>query len=239
MKLNFDATHFYVNAVWTKRQESAESVADRYVRFIDAVTPLHPLLSDWIACGKRKPIPFATARRDLVKIVQERIDRDDDGTPEPRGGYGFSAYTREEPGFELRGRVGRDYSMPDLNRFQFSTTLGYWPKPSMITFDLFRLATLATIACWKPLFCSTQSSTLQPHMAPRTWFHASWFTYVHPSLVHRVASPNIPVVESTPDGGLLLGAASETFDVSNPAHLAAALSIENATRHLDDVMPPL
>ncbi len=63
--------------------------------------------------------------------------------------------------------------------------------------------------------------------------------YVHPSLVHRVAPPDIPVVEPTPDGGLLLAATTDTFSADNPAHLEAARRIAAATAHLDDVMPPL
>ena len=108
-----------------------------------------------------------------------------------------------------------------------------------MTYPLFRATTLATVACWEPLLCIMQPTSLHPFITIGNWYHESWMTYVHPSLVHRVSPPDIPIVEATPDGGLLIAATTETFSVDNPDHLEAARLICRATRHLDDVMPPL
>jgi hypothetical protein len=236
MKLDFKAKSVYTNAYWPTRLESADSVADRYIRFADTLAPLHPCLGDLITLGNRRAIPFATARRDLTKIVKQKVIRDDDGNIEPLGGFMFTAYTSREPGYEFSGVAGSAYQRLDSNRLQFSTTSGYLPEPSMMAFDVFHAATLATIACWQPLFCLTQPSTLRPHQLPGLWFDAAWFTYIHPSLLPHLRPPDVPVIEPTPDGGLLLGAATETLDPDNPAHLAAALRIGDATRHLSKII---
>jgi hypothetical protein len=119
------------------------------------------------------------------------------------------------------------------------TMSGRRPDLSLMTYPLFKGAMLATIECWEPLLCLARPSTLIPFVARGAWYSESWMTYVHPSLVHRVAPPDIPVIEPTPDGGLLLAATTETFVVDDPQHLEAARRICRATRHLDDVMPKL
>ena len=240
MTLDFTASSFYVSAYWYRRPESAASVADRYARYVDSLASISPLTVDWVACTERKGVPFSTARRNLVALVEKSLKPEDDGKIYPADGYTISAYTRRQPqNFEFMGFVGRDYRSPDLNRFSFETAMGTWPDLSLVTYPLFRSVALATIACWEPLYCNTQPSILQPFMAPKSWFTASWITYVHPSLVHRVTPPDIPVVEPTPDGGLLLAATTDTFSADIPAHLEAAQRIAAATGHLDDMMPPL
>jgi hypothetical protein len=239
MTLDFGATSFYSHALWYGRSETPASIADRYARYMDRLAAASPILANWQAISQRKATPFAVARRDLVTYVQKSIRRDEKGKPDLKQGFYVGGFTKEKQGFSFRGFVGQTYPSPAYNDCMLSTASGHWPDLSLMTFDLFRAATLAAITCWEPLWCTTQPSTLQPFMAKGAWFHASWFTYIHPTLLDRVAPPDLPVVEPTPDGGLLLGAAAETFDVDNPAHLAAALRIEAATRHLDDVMPVL
>lgn len=236
---NFDKKGVYLNACWSARPESPEEIADRYIRFADALTPLHPYLGDWITRGKRRPIPFATARRDLPKIVKEQIDRDDDRRPDPRGGYHFGAYTSAKHGFSFSGVAGTHYKSLDNNYLHFGTMLGVLPEPSMVTFDIFHAATLAAIACWQPLYCLTQPSTLRPHQSRGLLFDAAWFTYIHPRLLPHMSPPDVPLVEPTQDGGLLLAAATETLDPDNPEHLTAALRIGCATHHLSEIITDL
>ena len=240
MNLDFEANRYYLNAHWYRRPESAAAIADRWARYVDKLEASSPFLANWVAHGEQKSLPFATARRDLVGFVEGSRLPDVDGQAYAADGFSISAYTRRQAqNFEFMGFVARDYGLRDMNRFQFTTAIGQWPDLSLVTYSLFRLVILATIACWEPLYCMVRTKTLQPFEAPNSWFNLSWITYVHPSLVHRVTPPDIPVVEPTPDGGLLLAATTDTFTVDNPAHLDAARRIAAATAHLDDVMPPL
>ena len=198
MSLDFNANRYYMAARWYRRPESAAAIADRWARYVDKLSASSPLLANWVVYRKRKGLPFATARRDLVGFLQGSRLPDDDGQVYAADGFAISAYTcGQEQKFEQRGFVARYYGLGDTNDFMFTTGMGQWPDLSLVTYPLFRSAMLAAIACWEPLYCIVQTKTLQPFKAPRSWYNLAWMTYVHPSLVHRVAPPDIPVVEPT------------------------------------------
>ena len=238
MTLDFNATTYYSQAHWYRRREDAASIANRFERYLDKLAGISPLLADMFVRVRKAGMPFETARPNLASLVQKTAERDEKGRMDAADGFAIGSRTRgKNTNFSLLGFVGRDYHSPDMNNIMLSTDSGFWPNQSLMTYPLFRATMLATIECWDPLLCVVQCSTLQPYMARGSWYRESWMTYVHPSLVHRVSPPEIPVVEPTPDGGLLLAATTETFDVDNPDHLEAARRICQATRHLDDVMP--
>jgi Immunity protein 52 len=59
---------------------------------------------------------------------------------------------------------------------------------------------------------------------------------VIPWLASLITVPAAPViVEHLPNGGLLMSATRETFDVENPAHMAAARQIGAAIASLNDL----
>ncbi|HYA79629.1 MAG TPA: hypothetical protein VED87_01705, partial [Methylocystis sp.] len=52
-------------------------------------------------------------------------------------------------------------------------------------------------------------------------------------LAQKIAPPTTALVERLPGGGLLMTAATETFDVNNPNHMAVADDMAAAMAPLD------
>ena len=221
MTPDFSANSFYSRAYWYRRRESAASIADRFARYLTSLEAVDPLLSGMYVRVRTKGTPFSTALPDLETLVRKSAERDENGKIDPADGFTIGALTRRKhTNFFVRGFVGRDYLSPDMNDVMLTTGAFHPDLPSM-TYALFRGATLAMIKCWEPLLCCARPSYLLPYIAPGSWYRESWMTYVHPSLVDRVSPPEIPVVEPTPDGGLLLAATTDTFDIDKPDHLEA------------------
>jgi hypothetical protein len=77
-------------------------------------------------------------------------------------------------------------------------------------------------------------------------FHASghmptvrsgWITYLAPPYAGRISPPSTALVEHLPDGSLLLLSTEEPFSADDPAHVAAADTIQASLAPLD-VEPP-
>jgi hypothetical protein len=67
-------------------------------------------------------------------------------------------------------------------------------------------------------------------------FARSWIQYLCPQLASLVTPPPAPaIVEHLPNRGLLMSATTETFDVGNPEHMAAAGDIAAAIAPLNDL----
>jgi len=61
----------------------------------------------------------------------------------------------------------------------------------------------------------------------------SWMVYLSAPLARQITVPADIVVERLTDGGLILIAAEETFDVANPDHVARAWCIVKAMELLN------
>ena len=69
------------------------------------------------------------------------------------------------------------------------------------------------------------------------YFPISWLSYVGSRQACLITPPMAGLVERRPDGGLLMAATDELFDVNNPAHMTAARAIESAVAPLS-LTPP-
>ena len=237
MDLDLDAPMFYVDAHWFAREETAASIARRLQKHLDTLSSLHDTLSKWDV-GFNEWHAYDTVRADLPTVISSNPSWNDDERPDVTEGYDVGAVTTDSRfSFTMTGRVGRKFLAPDVNDMRLQTRLGVWPDMSVISYPLFRAIMLAMIACWEPLLSSAAPTSLIPLMTDR-WFPESWMTYIHPSLVHRVETSAIPIVEATPDGGLLLSATREILDPTTSEHLEGARRIARATKMLNDIIPP-
>ncbi|MGH6838129.1 MAG: Imm52 family immunity protein [Methylocella sp.] len=113
-------------------------------------------------------------------------------------------------GATLRRRIGE-------------TAHGFIPDPSVATYEIFKPALLAVVEAWDPVCAMSYPDALFKLVPGGTYFHESWIQYLCPSLATLVTPPSAPViVERLANGGLLMSATRQTFDVENPAHMAAA-----------------
>ena len=239
MKPDFTLMSYGLQARWAQRGETASSVADRYLRYTSSLSTAHDVFASWFV-GSRRSSRLEDVRGNLIPFVQKDLEKDGLGVVAPELGFRISGLSRDQRQlFLFSGTVGSPIPMPHLNVLSFNTDLGFLPNPDIISFALWRSICLATITSWEPLYCTAGPSTLGPFRRDHSWYWESWFTYVHPSLVDCIEVPEVPVVEQTPDGGLLLAAANEVFMIDNADHLAAARRIANATSPLDAMMPPI
>ena len=108
--------------------------------------------------------------------------------------------------------------------------------PAILTFEIHRAATLALAESFDAERAYAFPSALADHWKPQHGadpaFPLAWISYVAPRATHLVTQPPTAIVERRPDGGLLMAATDETFDVGNPAHLAVARDIEAAVASL-------
>jgi hypothetical protein len=63
-------------------------------------------------------------------------------------------------------------------------------------------------------------------------------TYLAPKYATRIIPPPSAIVEPVSNGGLLLLATEDQFDMENPAHLAAVAAVQTALGPLQEMIPP-
>jgi hypothetical protein len=118
----------------------------------------------------------------------------------------------------------------------FQTAFDQVPDPSIVAYPVFKSALLALVSIWGLSSAKSSSDSLSEYREhPALRFDLSWMTYLSAPLVAQITPPPGVVKERIRDGGLPLIAAKETFDVSNPRHMAAARQIRDALAPLNDL----
>jgi hypothetical protein len=117
-----------------------------------------------------------------------------------------------------------------LRLAEFYTHPNVAPDRSIVSYPVFRAVLLSVVSAWDVRHAQAYSADLSKlwNQPSKRFLDLAWMTYVEPALAKKVAPPRDVLVERTDDGGLLMIAAEETFDTSNPAHMAAARRIMNA-----------
>jgi hypothetical protein len=231
---------YVVHPNWSARRETPDELAARFLRLIDGLRALDPAFSV-VECGPYGTRRFEDVRDIFATVVDEGVMRLDDGTILRSWGYGFGAVTRapsHAKHFAVRvhagaGRTG--WAVP--NDVVFMAYPGTPPDPACVSYAFMRDVMRVMVDVWEPDFCDVYPDALLPlietaHLSP------NWMVYLHPNLAGRIDRPvDLPVVEPTPDGGLVLAAVMETFDVENPAHMAAARRLGDAVAPLNVLYP--
>ena len=236
--MSFDciSLRFYINALWRVRSDDASSVGSCFRAYVDGLTAIDAILSGW-ELG-RTYRPYALVRDDLASFVARNVKIGEDRKPDLNDGFsirGTSGDKRQR--FSFVGTAGRVYNYPMANELFFDTDSTRPVDTTIVTYPLMKGVVLATIAAWMPEFCAAYSSALKPDNAEGL-YRKAWMTYVTPAQVDSVDLFGVPFSETTPDGGLLLSATDKTFDAADPAHVAGAQRVHEATRHLNETLPP-
>ncbi|MGH6823210.1 MAG: Imm52 family immunity protein, partial [Methylocella sp.] len=219
-----------------RRAETPEALAARFVRTIDSLQEIDPVFALW-TCGSKRPKKFETMRDRYAEEVAEGLTKDDWGEPEPIWGYWFGALTRGQPrdrSFSLSVHAGSTYPHPFANDITFLTPDNSIPDPTVITYEIFKRALLAIVEAWDPVCCAAYPLQILNLVEKGLYFHETWIQYLCPWLAALVTPPPAPVIaEHLANGGLLMAATAQTFDVENPAHMAAARAIAAAIAPLN------
>lgn len=111
----------------------------------------------------------------------------------------------------------------------FSTEYKMVPDPTLITYPAFKSVMMTLVRIWGASSAQASCDDISDGSPEaRRFFAPNWMTYLAPPLLARITPPTGVLCERTPEGGLLMIAAEETFDARNPDHMGAARTISDA-----------
>ena len=110
---------------------------------------------------------------------------------------------------------------------------GSRPDADIISYQIFRSALQAIVDAWEPFVAGAYSQQLIQLYAGDSFFPPAWIQYLNPWLAEKITPPSTALSEHLPNGGLVMSATTETFDVDNPAHLKAAQDMAAAMAPLN------
>ncbi|GGF36236.1 hypothetical protein GCM10011611_48320 [Aliidongia dinghuensis] len=232
--------NFTARCSWGARADDPAKLAEYLRRNAEAFSALGPMLRSWWVADSLYEydfVPLVHARHSLAAIVEHGVQCDDENEPEPLGGYRCTLANSPKAsptsvGLAMHGGV------PKGERFfgngcVLTTAYGVVPDPALIAYPLFKSMMMAMVKTWGASCATAFSNELSARWqrAKRDnepVFDPSWMTYLSAPMLALVDPPEGVLCEPTPDGGLLMIAAEETFDANNPEHMAAAWAICDA-----------
>ena len=228
---------YYVSGNWEGRAETPDELAARFLRMINSFEEIDPVFSLWTS-GRKRPRKFETIRDRYAEEIAAGVTTDDWGESVPSDGYWFSARTRDTPNnrsFAVRCKAGSVLKYSFTNHVTLTTSSLADPRPDadVVSYRVFRAALLAIVDAWEPVRAGAYSQQLIQLYASNSFFPAAWIQYLCPWLAEKITPPSTVLSEYLPNGGLLMSATTETFDVDNLAHLKAAQDMAAAMAPLD------
>jgi Immunity protein 52 len=183
---------------------------------------------------KKYLLPLAKVRERMTEVVEYGVRRGDLDEPEPFGGYSIKAgNSAGEPSYlAMIDAHGGGKVDPRVGYRSVEFRTGDNPEviPPIVTCPIFKAILKVIVSAWEVGYAQAYSEALIKHLMKRSKhsrqsLDLAWMTYVCPEMARKVAPPHDVLVERLDNGGLLMIATEEKFDVANPEHLAAAQSI--------------
>lgn len=242
---------FAIRSGWGMREDSSARLGERMLQFLDAIAGISPFFRQWWLVNlslslkaaanvknKGRAFPLAEARDRMTEIVELGVDGGDEGEPTPETGYSLYAVNsplKSATSVNVRARGGDAINFWGWRDAVFSTEIGWTPDPAIVAYQVFKPVLLALVSSWNVDYAQAFSSDLMKRWIKPSngYLELAWMTYLSPSLAAQIQPPGDVVVERTEDGGLLMIAAEETFDVGNPKHIAGARCIFEAVAPLN------
>ena len=218
---------YFITAEWGPREETPDDLAKRFFRMIDAFEQIDPVFAFW--SSGRKELKSCRAR--FAEIIEKKIERDDWGAVIPTAGYWFGALTEGQPpsrDFAVRCHAGSSIKSPPGNDVILEQSTMVQPAPELHSYRIFRAALLAIVDAWEPTSVEANCLWLVQRKKYDLPFRPAWMRYLCSDLARQANPPASAMVEHLPNGGILLSATDQTFDVDNPQHVAVAEEIAAA-----------
>lgn len=239
---------YHIRSEWKGRTEAPASVGAKFVKTLDSLSSIDPLLANWNVIDARalSSLPLAAARLRIAGIVENNVARDDYKEPDPDYGYHAVARTSlvnapQNVRFSIQAggkRVGN--TMLEFGEYDIA------PDLKIVTYPLFKAALLAIEGAWLPAWacalCLTSGVVQVPFELggaqafmmkavppvpsdptfPDSAFHVPWLAYLSASLAAGLKLTSEIQTERTSDGGLLMTATEDRLDPTNPEHVRRA-----------------
>ncbi len=224
--------HYFITAYWGRRAETPEEIAKRFLAMIDAITQIVPTWKFWVDPKH----DLESLRGDFVRVIKRGVVRDDRREIEGNGGYRFGVYMEDMPkdgAFSVLCHAGKSSPGMFQNQVIFSDSRLVRAAPEFLTYRIFHAVLLAIVDAWAPDNVEANCGSLVTLNETKRTFRPCWMRYLCPALARQAHPPAIALVEHLPNGGLVLSATHETFDVDNPSHVSAAMDISAALEGLE------
>jgi hypothetical protein len=243
-----EVTFKYSVRTYPARNEgNPESIGERFVRTLDALTANDPSVFDnWeiIDLPAKSSVPLAAARSCIGAMIENNVVRDQLGEPDPHYGYDAMAFTKVDDrsrGIHLWINGGGKHD----GQVWLQTGAPNFPVDlSIVTFPIFKAALLALVANWPlPWICARafrsnyamvpvhggagymlegRPMLPQEPTFPPSPFEIPWIGYLSADLAAGIKLRSEIETERAPDGGLLMIATEDRLDPDNPDHLRRA-----------------
>jgi hypothetical protein len=227
---------YSIDAVWRIEPTSPALLGNKFVGILDAISNAAPKAGEWLLglppyVGGH--LTISQARPNIAAWVNENVATME-GVPEPEEGYKLIALNMAEPVSKMMSLISRiGYRLGDSISFRVGDPVG----PSdleTVTYALFRAAMLGIIAYLPPVWANAKvyvpgytGVSLAPgvpsYSAPN--YGRSWLSYLCAPLTEGLVPPVGVPCERTPDGGLLMVAAEERLDPTDPDHMRRSQAI--------------
>jgi hypothetical protein len=213
--------------------ESPASIGAKFVNTLDALSRIDPIFANWelTDLGAMSSISLPAARGSIAALIEKNVVLDDFRMPSPDHGYHAIASIggfRNPRGMKLKVDAGGKYEGGTL------LEIGDWKvasDPAVVTYPMFKAAMVAINAIWPPSRVCAYAFRMDydkvplfPGAAlfPYSRFHIPWLAYLLTPLAARVELPAEIKTERTPDDGLLMIAADERLEPTDPEYLRRA-----------------
>jgi len=215
--------------------EQPASMGDKFVKTLDVLTDIDPsAFANWevMKYRARSSLPLTAARLKIASVIENNVKRDDFRRAEPDRGYTAGAFTEVVHGsrrMNLRINAGGQKNKGDISLE--AGDFGAPPDPATVTYPVYKAALLGINAIWPAHWACAYAFDVGYYKAPLfsgaplfpySIFHIAWIAYLSAPLAGGLELPEEIVTERTPDGGLLMIAAEERLDPTNPEHLRRA-----------------
>lgn len=240
----------HIEAYWGPRAESSHGCAVRLARMIDGLAKAHPAFALW----KKKAHSRAAANKpawsmppdidELMAVFEKgRQYKDIPRVPWPEMGYSVSAWNgRDSPyGASLTTRPGGyGAARPFPNTVDLKVNRARPDNTDLICAAVLKPALLSVATAWEPDYAVVVPSTYWPQAFGDRGYpdlRSGWMTYLARTYANRIVPPPVAIVERAANGGMVLLATKEQFDMDNATHLAAAAAIQAALKPLQEMVP--
>jgi Immunity protein 52 len=241
----------HVEAYWRPRPESTRDCAVRLARMLEGLVKAHSAFSHWnkqaySQAAANKPAWHMPPHIDELTTVFEkgRQYKDRPRVLWPEMGYSVSAWNGiERPhGATLRIRSGGFTSSRFFpNTVDLKVNRAGPDNTDLISSAVLKPALLSVATAWGPDYAVVVPWTYWPRVFGDGGYptlRSGWMTYLAPKYATRIIPPPSAIVEPVSNGGLLLLATEDQFDMENPAHLAAVAAVQTALGPLQEMIPP-
>lgn len=221
---------YSIDAIWRVEPTSPAILGKKFLNILDAISQAAPETQEW-QLGKppyrSESVAIDDARKRIAEWVEENVSALE-GAPDPEDGYLLIALKMAEPASKMMSLVGSiGGRLGDTIRFEVGPAVGLSDLETT-TYALFRAAMLGIITHFPPVWANAKvyvpeyiGASLAPGVPSYSVpaYGRCWLSYLCAPLTEGLIPPVGVPCERTPDGGLLMIAAEERLDPTNPDHM--------------------